>query len=310
MEENNKYVSFDWAMKHMLRDKANFDVLEGLLTVLIGEKITIVEILESEGNQDTEKDKFNRVDIKALNSKGHVIIVEVQLTRQLYFLERILYGTSKAITEHISLGDKYDKVKKVYSISILYCDFGTGDDYVYVGQTKFTGINTGTELVVKQKVRNEIIPILPEKVFPEYFLVKVNKFDKIPMNALDEWMEYLKTGRIKDDTTAPGLQAARKKLQYLKMSKEERDAYDRHIDNIMVQNDVLDNAKEEGREEGFIEGREEGLVQGREEGLVQGREEGRIQERVEIARNLLSIGMDIDSIAKATGLPPDYIQSL
>ncbi|MDE6793757.1 MAG: hypothetical protein K2J63_00440 [Muribaculaceae bacterium] len=106
------------------------------------------------------------------------------------------------------------------------------------------------------------------------------------------------------------LQAARKKLQYLKMSKEERDAYDRHIDNIMVQNDVLDNAKEEGREEGFIEGREEGLVQGREEGLVQGREEGRIQERVEIARNLLSIGMDIDSIAKATGLPPDYIQSL
>ncbi|MDE6796239.1 MAG: hypothetical protein K2J63_13180, partial [Muribaculaceae bacterium] len=86
----------------------------------------------------------------------------------------------------------------------------------------------------------------------------------------------------------------RKKLQYLKMSKEERDAYDRHIDNIMVQNDVLDNAKEEGREEG----------------LVQSREEGREEKSIEIARNLLRMGMDIDSVAKATGLTQDYIRSL
>ena len=77
MEVNNKYIRFDWAVKRMLRDKANFAVLEGLVTVLLGEKITISEILESEGNQETETDKFNRVDIKARNSKGEIIIVEV-----------------------------------------------------------------------------------------------------------------------------------------------------------------------------------------------------------------------------------------
>lgn len=49
--EKERYIRFDWAMKRMLRDKANFAVLEGLLTVLLGEKITIIELLESESNQ-------------------------------------------------------------------------------------------------------------------------------------------------------------------------------------------------------------------------------------------------------------------
>ena len=116
-EEN--FIRFDWAAKRILRDKANFGVLEGLITGLLNEEVHIVEILESEGNQDTYDDKFNRVDIKAKNSKGDIIIVEIQLTRELYYLERILFGVAKSITEHINLGDKYDKVKKVYSISIL-----------------------------------------------------------------------------------------------------------------------------------------------------------------------------------------------
>ena len=52
MEVNNKYIRFDWAVKRMLRDKANFAVLEGLITVLTGEVVKIEELLESEGNQE------------------------------------------------------------------------------------------------------------------------------------------------------------------------------------------------------------------------------------------------------------------
>lgn len=89
-EMQDKYIRFDWAIKRLLRQKANFDVLEGFLTVFIGERITIVELLESEGNQLSAEDKFNRVDIKALNSKGEIIIIEIQNTRELYYLERIL----------------------------------------------------------------------------------------------------------------------------------------------------------------------------------------------------------------------------
>ncbi len=124
MDDDRKYIRFDWAAKSILRDKANFAVFEGLMTVLIGEPIKIVEILESESNQDFERDKFNRVDIKARNSKDEIILVEIQQTRELYYLERILYGVAKTITEPVALGEKYDQVKKVYSINIIYFDLG------------------------------------------------------------------------------------------------------------------------------------------------------------------------------------------
>lgn len=87
MDYTDRYIRFDWAVKRLLRNKANFGVLEGFLTVLLNEPIRIVEILESEGNQQRENEKFNRVDIKARNSKDEIIIVEVQNTREIYYLE-------------------------------------------------------------------------------------------------------------------------------------------------------------------------------------------------------------------------------
>ena len=243
---NDKYIRFDWAIKRLLRQKANFDVLEGFLTVFLNEKVEILEILESEGNQKAEDDKFNRVDIKAKNSKGEIIIVEVQNTSELYYLERILYGVAKAITEHINLGDTYKEVKKVYSISILYFDLGKGADYLYVGQNKFIGVHTHDQLMVSSKEKGTIVRKSPSEIFPEYILVRVNEFNKVAVTPLEEWVAYLKNGIIKDDTTTPGLQEARKKLLYYSMTDAERYAYDEHINAVMIQNDVLGNARDEG----------------------------------------------------------------
>jgi hypothetical protein len=68
-----KHIRFDWAAKKLLRDKANFDILEGFLSELLKEEIIITGLLESEGNQEEEDDKFNRVDLYAENSKGEHI---------------------------------------------------------------------------------------------------------------------------------------------------------------------------------------------------------------------------------------------
>ena len=86
MLSENKYIRFDWTVKRMQRDKANFAVLEGLVTVLLNEHITIIELLESEGNQDKIDTKFNRVDIKAKNSKREIIFAEVKCGNA-YFAE-------------------------------------------------------------------------------------------------------------------------------------------------------------------------------------------------------------------------------
>ena len=282
MEVNNKYIRFDWAVKRMLRDKANFAVLEGLITVLTGEVVKIEELLESEGNQETASDKFNRVDIKAKNVKGEIIIVEVQLTRQLYFLQRMLYGVSKAITEHIDIGQKYDEVKKVYSINILYFDLGRGSDYLYHGKTVFTGVHTNDLLEVNIKEAEELRMRVPQDIFPEYYIIRVNEFNSVATTPIEEWLDYLKNNRIKDDTSTPGLREARQKLLYMTMSDKERRAYDEHMDDIMVQNDVLDTAKMEGRAEGIM--------------LT--------------AKNLKAMGLSVADIIKATGLSEDDIMKL
>ena len=282
MEVNNKYIRFDWAVKRMLRDKANFAVLEGLITVLTGEVVKIEELLESEGNQESASDKYNRVDIKAKNDKGEIIIVEVQLTRQFYFLQRMLYGVSKAITEHIEIGEMYDQVKKVYSINILYFDLGKGSDYLYHGKTVFTGVHTNDLLEVNIKEAEELRMRVPQDIFPEYYIIRVNEFNSVATTPIEEWLDYLKNNRIKDDTSTPGLREARQKLLYMTMSDKERRAYDEHMDDIMVQNDVLDTAKMEGRAEGIM--------------LT--------------AKNLKAMGLSVADIIKATGLSEDDIMKL
>ena len=330
MEVTEKYIRFDWAVKRMLRDKANFAVLEGLITVLTGEQVKIVEILESEGNQENASDKFNRVDIKAKNERGDIIIVEVQLTRQLYYLRRILYGVSKTITEHIGLGDTYDEVKKVYSINIVYFDLGQGSDYLYHGKTVFTGVHTGDLLKVNTREKEGIKMTMPTDIFPEYYIVRVNEFNDVARTPLEEWLDYLKNNRIKDDTSTPGLKEARQRLLYLTMSDADRKAYLAHMDNLRVQKDVLDTAKLEGHAEGLAEGRAEGhaegLVKGRAEGLVEGMEKGREQglaegiaegmekgvvaSKIEIAKNMKAAGLDAQTIMQFTGLDQAQIDQL
>ena len=277
-------------LDRLLRQKANFDVLEGFLTVFLGEKVTILEILESESNQLSAEDKFNRVDIKARNSKDEIIIIEIQNTRELYYLERILYGVAKAITEHISLGETYYKVKKIYSISVLYFDIGKGNDYLYYGQNHFVGVHTGDHLQVNVKERDAIVSRMPAEIFPEYVLIRVNEFDKVAVTPLEEWMKYLKDGTIRPDTTAPGLSEAREKLKYFSMPPKERMAYDEHLSAVMIQNDVLDSAKLEGK--------------------IEGRAEGRAEAYLSMARNMKQLGAPVDMIVKTTGLTVAKIDAL
>lgn len=276
-ELQDRYIRFDWAIKRLLRQKANFDVLEGFLTVFIGEPIKIIEILESEGNQNAADDKFNRIDIKAKNSKDEIIIIEVQNTREIYYLERILYVVAKVITEHISLGKSYGEVKKVYSISILYFDIGKGTDYLYHGQTHFIGVHTHDELQVNMKERNAFVTRTPASIFPEYILIRVNEFNNVAVTPLEEWMRYLKEGIINKDTKAPGLSEAREKLCYYSMSKADQHNYDEHLNAVMIQNDVLTTTKEEGRLEGI--------------------QEGERRERLKNAASLKKMGIDIPLIA-------------
>ena len=162
-------------------------------------------------------------------------------------------------------------------------------------------MHTGDRLRINTRDRDAVITRLPAEIFPEYILIRVNEFDKVAMTPLDEWIEYLKDGTIRPDTTAPGLREAREKLKYYSMSSSERHAYDEHLNAIMIQNDVLDTAKWEGR----IEGKAEGLAEGKAEGLAEG--EAKLRQT---AANMKRMGISTTDIADCTGLPAEEIEKL
>lgn len=182
----NKLIRFDWFIKKMLRDKSDYKVLEGFLTALLKKDIHILNVLESEGNQNKEDTKFNRVDILVEDNNKEKIIIEIQNDRESDYLERILYGTSKVIVDYLKLGKEYKDVSKVISVSILYFNLGIGDDYIYYGTTEFNGVHTKNKLNVKSKAfmiddnGNEKIKFKDKNnIFPEYYIINVEKFSEI-----------------------------------------------------------------------------------------------------------------------------------
>ena len=225
---SRKLISFDWAIKRILRSKANFDILEGFLSELLKEDIKIIEILESESNQDQRDDKFNRLDLKVKNDNDEIILIEIQYSSELDYLQRILYASSKAITEHMKEGEAFSEVSKVISISVLYFDFGDGDDYIYKGTTNFIGLHNHMQLKLNEKQKDLYKTDKIEKVYPEYYLIKVRNFNDNAKDSLDEWINFLKNETIPENPRAKGLAKASQELDYLKMSEQERIAYNRY----------------------------------------------------------------------------------
>lgn len=277
-------------MKRLLRNKANFNVLEGLLTTLLKENIHIQKLLESESNQEEEFDKYNRVDMLAENDKGELFLVEIQNNNEYAYFQRMLFGTSKLVTEYINRGEGYEKVRKVYSINIVYFSLGHGKDYVYHGKTEFKGIHKGDILELTPFQKQTFKADTVSQLYPEYYILKVNDFNSVAKSPLEEWIYYLNTGEIPDNATAPGLDKAREQLKLDKMSKEELKAYYRHLDNIVILKSNIFTEREEGR--------------------VEGRVEGEKSKQLEIARNLKRMGLSTADTCKATGLSAEEVERL
>ncbi|SHO80235.1 Transposase [hydrothermal vent metagenome] len=280
---SRKLVSFDWAMKKILRQKANFVILEGFLSELFKFDVKIEEILESEANQENEDDKFNRVDLLAKNETGELILIEVQYDAEQDYFHRMLYGASKLICDYMEKSDEYAKVKKVYSVNIVYFALAKGSDYLYYGKTEFEGMNQEKEIFQLSNHQQTLFGIdKVHQIFPEYYVIRVNKFSDIVRNKIDEWIYFLKNESIKDEFKAKGLDEAKEILDVMKLSSKARAIYDRKIENNRYKNSLLSSAKNEGR----------------------------VEEKMNIAKNLLKANMDIEFISDTTGLSIQTVKDL
>jgi predicted transposase/invertase (TIGR01784 family) len=265
---DQRIIRFDWAIKTILRDKSNFDVLEGFLSALLGEDIQVIQLIESESNQEAERQKFNRVDIMVLDSNGQHMIIEIQNESERDYQERILFGTSKVIVENARIGASFSEIKKVISISILYFNMGQGDDYIYYGSTQFKGLHTNTPLIVRKrmkiadkkfvfKVRN-----IEKEIFPEYYLIHVERFKDEIKTDIDEWIYMLKNEEIPDHFKSKNIDSARQKLKVQTMNDKDRRSYEQYLIDAAIEKDMFSTAREEGETKGRKEGMEEGEIKG------------------------------------------------
>ena len=240
MDEERTLVSFDWALKSILRQKDNFDILEGFLSDLLGYDITIIDLLESESNKDSEKDKFNRVDLKAKDDAGREIIIEVQYNSEPDYFERVYYGTAKSLVDDMSEGYKYGQVKKIISVSIVYWKL-LEKSYVIKGSMKLEDmVNTGREIKSDKA----------KEVFAEYYFIQPDWFEDNIKTKLDEWVYMFKHSKVKGEIEATNISKARDKLDRMKMSDKERRIYEEYRFNKTINEGVLSVREEKGRREG------------------------------------------------------------
>jgi predicted transposase/invertase (TIGR01784 family) len=304
-------VRFDWAMKYLLRNKANFDILEGFLSELLKTSIYVEAILESESNKETADDKYNRVDLLVKTSEGHHIIVEVQCSRQWDYLSRILYGTSKLVCEQLNEGDKYGKIHKIISVSIVFFDIGSGKDYIYHGSTIFHGIHSNDTLTLNESEKemyqtHRFSSVeTPQDIFPEYYFIKVTKFQDRVKTKLDEWVYFLKSGQIKPEFSAQGIQNAAEKLNVLHLSPEARRAYAKHKE-ASHDTGSFEAMCEVMKKKAKAEGKAEGKVEGEAIGEVRGEVRARQSLVTEMKRN----GLSVEVIAKYTNLSITEVHAL
>ena len=278
-------ISFDYAIKDILRDKANFDILSGFLSELLCKPVCVQEILESEGNPGKRKGKTNRLDLKAKIDDGELAVFEIQYHDQIDFIGKMLFNTCKAVVEQVSTGEPYD-VKKVYSINIAYNAMGADKEYVFVASlNEFKGTHFDETIPFAQNLE-PLSKKVKKDIHPEYFLILPKKFDEQIRTKFDEWVYVLKKSSVKSDFTAAGVQEAGERLDVMKMTPEERAEYEREKREETNQKTQILTAE------------------------IKGVEKGKIEEKNEVTKKMLDDGMPIEIISKYTGLSPEQITEI
>jgi predicted transposase/invertase (TIGR01784 family) len=297
-------ISFDYAVKYLLRSKTKDDyaILGGFLSELMGRRVKVIDILESETNKVDADEKTNRVDIKAqidtstplgdristpLNDRGgEFAVFEIQFSREYDFFARVLFGVSKAVTEQVKSGETKYNINKVYSINIAYSNMTAKREYLFYGRfSGFQGVHFKEESIPFAQTVDEKSKDLID-IHPEYYLILPGMFDDELRGKFDEWVYILKHTAAREDFTAAGIEEAKVKLDLLTMPPNERKAYERYLENRSSLDCAIITAKADGWNEGLAEAQKK------------------------IVLNMHNKGYNIQDIAEATELSVDKINDI
>ncbi|WP_040951803.1 Rpn family recombination-promoting nuclease/putative transposase [Gorillibacterium massiliense] len=290
----------DFVFKRIFGSENNKDVLMHFLNRVFAEAgeppLTEIILMNPYTDKDAPQDKQSIFDIYAKTASGKLIDIEMQLFNKYQMEKRTLFYWSKRYATQLEEGDDYQKLNKCVTINILNYSFLPNDEYhnVFHLREDRTGISLCDDIEV-------------------HFLELPKLADTPPTHeGLANWLLFLKS----EDTSnwevlkmnEPGLGKAMETLRFLSQDSEARLMYEAR--QKYLHDEASFFAKIKAMSEEAAKGMEFGLAKGREEGIAEGRDEGKEAAKREIARELLEMNLEIERIAKATGLTEAEIRKL
>jgi len=230
------------------------------------------------------------VDVRCTDQRGHIFIVEMQVEWSASFMQRMLFGTSRAYVNQLKKGEKYEYLKPVYGLGLLgeSFDLQSPDFYHHY------------KIVNVEKPTRELKGL--QFVFIELKKFKPNTLAEKRLQIL--WLRFM--SEINENTTAvdPVLLAVPEIREAIELSEQsaynaaELDAYDAYWDAVSTEKTLLSDRYEKG------------LVEGQKKGKAEGKAEGQTESKSEIAKKMLIKGMAVSLILELTGLTMVEIDAL
>ena len=283
--QDKPLISFDFAIKYLLRNKGDYDIVEGFISALLAmegyKPVKINALLESESNRESADLKRSIADLVVQDEDDNKYIVEIERSFTPNFMHKACFNTSRLVVDSISGNQDYTTIKKVFHISLLYFATQEMKKPIYHGKTIIHEVDTAHPVNVR--IANQGLVMFEHKnVFPEYFFISIPLFDEAIHQEIDEWLYMMKHSEVREDFKSPYMKKVQERLAVLKMSEADRMAYYSYLKEAVHSQDVLMAATEKGKTE---------------------REN-------EIAKAMLREGIDVEVIARVTGLEKEVLRQI
>jgi len=294
MSDDKPLVSFDYAIKYLLKDKGDYGIVEGFISALLKTKgykdVKIVALLETESNKEDSKSKRSLADLIVEDEDHHKYIIEIERNVKDSFIHKACFNTSRLIVDNLAQREDYTQIIKIFHISLLYFPIGNGNGAIYHGKTIIHEIETNEKLSVHIKNQQSGEVFDATDILPEYFYISVPLFNDRLEKEIDDWLHVMKYDAVPKNYHSPYMVQVAEKLSILKMTSEERARYSYYQKKLYNDRDELQAAEARGKAEG--------------------REEGEAKGKIEIAKKMLKKDMPIEEIMEFTGLSVEELVKL
>ena len=290
----------DFVFKNIFGSEKHPNILISFLNATLKPKdlITAVEIKNTDLNKGYIEDKFSRLDVKATTSNNEIINIEIKLKNEYNMIKRSLFYWSKLYSEQLNEGEDYSVLKRTICINIL--------NFKYLKTRKF---HSGYRL--KEIYSNEELTDVAEIHFIEIPKLEEGTDEK---DMLVAWIEFLKNPESEKvrslEMSIDEIREAKDELIRMSNDDTQRELYEMRAKTLKDKISALNEAERKGIKKGRQEGIKEGLQKGIQEGLQKGIQEGEKSKAIEIAKSLINIGLDKETISKSTGLDLNEIEKL